>query len=230
MRAQCRRCVPLRTGCDRDVRPRARKHSGGDDPEPLRYSVNAFLHSAKSTLDMLRIDMERAGEHSWRQARVDAVRDNDLFSAFSRGRDLVVHRGSLVRSSSVTLDLFRYRTIKLVMQADLKADESSRSLLQRMQAEEFFNEMAGREREAIGEQLGVQPIYREPRLSTETDVVGASAEVLELLRQVLDDAHEHLELPKPACPDACGWDHTTAPIDTLLETDVGPSLLDKWGW
>jgi hypothetical protein len=179
---------------------------------------------------MLRIDLEKIGENSWRKTRVDQLKEDPLFKAFSRGRDIVVHRGSLVRGSAVELGLFRNHTIKFAISTDVKSDEPSHNLLQRIQNDPSSNVFIDPDHPFIGEQLGVKRTYREKALSTEHDVLTASDLAWRQVRQVLADSHDHLNIIPDIAEEACMEWHAVQHHDTWLETDADPSLIEKWGW
>jgi hypothetical protein len=56
----------------------------------------------------------------------------DLFSQFNAARNFVIHRGSLIRSSQVEVGLFAYRRLKLALSTELKTDEPSHILIDRI--------------------------------------------------------------------------------------------------
>lgn len=201
-------------------------------PMTFRYSVNAFLHALKSVLDMLRMDLERHGENEWRKARFDHLKADPIFSAFSKGRDIVVHRGSLVNSSSVEMGLFKYDRLKIAIQQDLKTDEPSHSLLHRIQTvnREHGELFVPEHRGWIGEQLGVRRTYREPQLSTEHDVVTASDLALSAVSALLEEAHLLLGYQFDRSEGHTDRTHLVTHYRDYLETTENPALIHEWGW
>ncbi|MFV8050379.1 hypothetical protein [Mycobacterium sp. 48b] len=199
-------------------------------PAPFRYSANAFLASSKSALEMVRLDMEKEGENAWRRERVGRVLADELFSQFNVARNFVIHQGSLIRSSQVEVGLFAYRRLKLALSTELKTDEPSHILIDRVANSGSASMFVRADRPFIGEQLGVRRVYREPKLSTEHDVLTASEMILNQLCSLVDDCHSHLGVPFDADAHECNIAHDLEQHATLLETDIDPSLVEKWGW
>lgn len=201
-------------------------------PMEFRYSTNAFLSSLKSVLTMVRLDLERLGKNKWRAERFERLKDDRILSAFSKGRDVVIHRGSLVQSSDVHMAYFKYGRVKLAIQQNLKTDEPSRSILERLQR---LNSEGGGFFVApghpwIGEQLGVRREYREPTLSDDLDIVTAGDAALSSVASVLRDAHELLGHSFDHDEDEARSAHDVHRVWDLLETDVDPTVVSKWGW
>lgn len=201
-------------------------------PMEFRFSTNAFLHSLKSVLAMLRIDLERRGENAWRKARFEGLKNDPILSAFSKGRDLVVHRGVLVRESHVEMGYFKFDRVKLVTEQDIKTDEPSHSILARIQRinEQMDGLFVPVDHPWIGEQLGVRRQYMEPQLSAELDVVTASDSALSRVAAVLGDAHKLLGFGFDHEDDESRSAHDVERVWNLLESDVDPSLIRTWNW
>ena len=199
-------------------------------PAPFRYSANAFLASSRSALEMVRLDMEKEKENAWRHERVKLVLADALFSQFNLARNFIIHQGSLIRSSQVEFGLFRFRRLKLAINTELKTDEPSHCLIERLANSDSASMFVRPDRSSIGEQLGVRRVYREPQLSTEHDVLTASDMILSQLRHLVDDCHRYLGVPFDDDAHACPVPHGLEQHATLLETDIDPSLAEKWGW
>ncbi|MFC8936160.1 hypothetical protein ACFT1A_29145 [Rhodococcus sp. NPDC057135] len=199
-------------------------------PAPFRYSANAFLASSKSVLEMVRLDMEKEGENAWRRERVGQVLADDLFTQFNTARNFVIHRGSLIRSSQVEFGMFSHRRLKLALATELKTDEPSHLLIDRIANSNSASMFVHPDRPFIGEQLGVRREYHEPLLSTDHDVLTACDMILRQLCTLVDDCHTHLEVPFDDDAHDCCTAHDREEHATLLETDIDPSLAEKWGW
>lgn len=174
--------------------------------------------------------MEKEGENAWRRERVGRVLADELFSQFNVARNFVIHQGSLIRSSQVEVGLFAYRRLKLALSTELKTDEPSHILIDRVANSGSASMFVRADRPFIGEQLGVRRVYREPKLSTEHDVLTASEMILNQLCSLVDDCHSHLGVPFDADAHECNIAHDLEQHATLLETDIDPSLVEKWGW
>lgn len=199
-------------------------------PQQFRYYTNAFLSSTNSFLNMLRIDLEKVNENPWRKERVDHLKADPLFKEFSLGRNLIVHRGSLIRGSSVDLGLFRNRQMKLAISVDVKTDVPSHDLLVRLQNDPSNSIFVPPDHPFLGEQLGVKRTYREKTLSADHDVLTASDLAWQQVQQVLSDSHDHLNIITDIAAEKCLEWHAVQLHDTWLETDADPKLIEKWGW
>lgn len=199
-------------------------------PAPFRYSANAFLASSKSALEMVRLDMQKEGENEWRRERVGQVVADDLFSQFNLARNFIIHQGSLIRSSQVEVGLFAHGRLKMALSTELKTDEPSHILIDRIANSESASMFVSADRPFIGEQLGVRRVYHEPKLTTAHDVLTASEMILNQLCRLVDDCHLHLGVPFDADAHDCHIPHDLERHATLLETDIDPSLVEKWGW
>ena len=119
-----------------------------------------------------------------------------MFSAFSRGRDVVLHQSSVVNDSRVEVGLFKYLKVRLALQHDLRTDEPSHSLLARIVAQNAEQELvAPLDHPWVGEQLGVRRRYHEPTLSKELDVMTASDHAWRAVSALVEDAHNLHGLP-----------------------------------
>ncbi|MFF1384105.1 hypothetical protein ACFVWT_11140 [Arthrobacter sp. NPDC058288] len=202
-------------------------------PAQFRFSCNAFLHSLKSVLDMLRIDLERKGQNDWRRQRLDALKADPVFRAFSEGRDMVVHRGSLVNSSRVDLGLIKYDKVKFAIQQDLRSDQPSHDLLAHLvekNAETEHGLFVPPDHPFLGEQLGVRRVYFEPSLSKDQDVVTASNAAWLKVREAVEDAHKLFKMTFASDDHSGASGHDLKRVWLYLETDADPDLLSLWKW
>jgi hypothetical protein len=131
----------------------------------------------------------------------------DLFSQFNAARNFVIHRGSLIRSSQVEVGLFAYRRLKLALSTELKTDEPSHILIDRIANSDSASKFVRPNRPFIGEQLGVRRVYREPKLSAEHDVLTASDMILNQLCSLVDKCHLRLGVPFDADAHDCNIAH-----------------------
>ena len=82
----------------------------------------------------------------------------------------------------------------------------------------------------VGEQLGVRRIYREPKLSTEHDVVTASHLALTTLATILQEAHELLGFGFDDAEAHAANAHEVERYWDYPETTENPDLVHEWGW
>lgn len=179
---------------------------------------------------MVRLDMEKEGENAWRNKRVGQIMADALFAQFKEARNFVIHRGSLIRSSQVEFGLFSYRRLKLALSTELKTDEPSHLLIDRIADSDNASMFVHPDRPFIGDQLGVRREYHEPQLSADHDVLTACDLIFRQLCTLVDDCHAHLGVPFDDDAHDCHTAHDLETHATLLETDIDPTLVAKWGW
>ncbi|OUZ11055.1 hypothetical protein BHE97_06400 [Aeromicrobium sp. PE09-221] len=196
-------------------------------PLTFRFSANAFLSALKSVVDMLRLDLERAGQNEWRRARFEALKGDSVFAAFSHGRNIVLHQGALVQSSRVEVNLFKYNRRKLSFGWERKSDEPSANVLERVRA---TNLLFPDDRRPEGEQYVVRRIYYEPKLSADHDVLTASHIAWTVVGAFLRDAHNLLGFSFDDHDDEHSADHDVEHWWDYRETDAYPEILQQWGW
>jgi hypothetical protein len=158
-------------------------------PHTFRFNTNAFLHALKSVLDMLRIDLEKLGQNEWRKSNTEPLKADPLFAAFSRGRDVVMHAGSLVQSSRVEVGLFRGDKLKSAFEFELSNDAPSHVLVAQVKK---GKKPLFRADHSNGLVLGVRRRYFEPRLSKDQDVITASSAALAKVARLVVAAHNLL--------------------------------------
>lgn len=200
------------------------------NPQTFRYSVNAYIAALRAVHELLAKELERNGEIRWWKDRRKEFVDDDVLSKFARGRNIALHQRPLVRDSQVSIGLFRGRRLKLAMQLNVKTDEPSQSLLERV-GPKLVELYVGEEHSALGEQIGVQRLYFVRELSDVEDVLRASRRALARTSRASAEAHNRLGADHtPASDDDVVDDSQIESVTVLLESDLDPEAPARWGW
>lgn len=200
------------------------------NPQLFRFNLNAYLSSLRAVTEILIKETERLGKGpEWKRAR-QAFQDDTVLARFTDARNKALHQKAIYDGSQVDAGMFRGRKLKLAFQIRVSHDEESREWLKRVQKHGtglFVDE----QHSAIGEQLGVARTYVIPQLSTDEDALRASRRAFARMTQVVDAAHTLFGMPSDALEDEQMLNpHDLRHIMVLLESDVDPSLPEKWGW
>lgn len=200
------------------------------EPVLLRFYLNAFIAALRAVHELLSRELERRGHAKWWSTRRREFVEDDVLSRFARGRNISLHQRTLLRGSRVTVGLFRGRRLKLAMTSDVRSDESSAALLERM-SPAAFRLFLDEEHSAIGEQLGVKRLYFVAELSEEEDVLRACRRALARTTRALSEAHNRLGAhQEPATDDELLDESELEAITVLLESDIDPDAPARWGW
>ena len=97
------------------------------DPEPFRYSFNAFIRVIKEVQQILKMDLQNERDyHSFIKPLVDTLRQDPLLSTLGKKRDFVVHHGMLdIRSKGTAGSTRGGPKIKMGVEFDVSPQESS---------------------------------------------------------------------------------------------------------
>ena len=197
--------------------------------EPLffRANLNAFLQALRNVTFVLQSEFStRDGfKEEWYPARQEAMRSDPLLCNFVEGRNIVVKRGNLLIHSKAEVGLFRGRALKGGFATGVSADVPSEYLLKHV-APKLGGVAPGHP--FIGEQYGVRREWYASELGEEKVITLCNLAWVKI-GQVLSEAHTF-----------AGW-HNEPPAEhrhkdrvesceVLLETDLDPSLIEKWGW
>ena len=199
-------------------------------PTVFRYNLNAFLSALKSTVDFIRLDLEKVGLASWWTERSSEFKGDRILSGFTIGRNIALHQREVVEGSHLEVGLFRGRRMKLVITAEDGTARTSEELLQAAKPAAYKIFIA-EEHSAVGEQLGVLRLYYSKDISEVDHVAAASAKALARLTQAMSAAHEQLGfIYDPISEEDIASPTRIAQITVLLESDVDPDLPKEWGW
>ncbi len=195
------------------------------EPEPLRWNLNAFLQALRSVTFVMRKEFTDFGiKDDWYNKEQEWMRADRLLKAFDDGRDAVVHRGMLEQSSNAKVGVFRGRALKLVISVPVSPDIPSEQLLERAKA--TLGLFLDQEHSEPGEQYGVRREWFVKTLSDE-EIVSACDKAWSRIGRVFSKAHEQVGRKFDGPPE---HGHDISRISVLLESDVDPTLPEKWGW
>ena len=195
------------------------------NPVPFRFNLNAFLQALRSVTWFLQKEFSsRDGfKEEWYPLQQDKMRADSLLRAFVEGRNIVVKQRSLEINSKAEIGLFRSRTLKGGIATDVPADVTSKQLL-----ENFAPKLGGVApgHPFLGEQYGVRREWYAPELG-EGNVINLCDLAWVKIGKILSEAHTfagwHIQPPVE-------HGHRAEECEVLLETDLDPSLPEKWGW
>lgn len=200
------------------------------DPGPFRFNLNAFLQALRSVTLYLQAEAAKVdGFAAWYKPVQDRMRADALLKRFLEGRNVVAHKRSLVAASRVQAGLFRYRTCKSALQIPIPASRQSESVLRFLQAQGRWVDEA---HTFIGEQLGVRRRWTVPELDPDSEVMGVCHVAWTRVQRVVAEAHVLIGMPATEMPaeDEGSEAHDSARYDLLLESDLDPEALRRWGW
>ncbi|WP_431836165.1 hypothetical protein [Cellulomonas sp. Y8] len=199
-------------------------------PQLFRYNLNAFVSALRAVHEILAKELERKGEVTWWKERRREFAEDEVLARFARGRNLALHQRSILEGSRVSIGLFRGRRMKLAQETDIQTDEPSDALLRRV-LPHFIPFLVDEEHSAIGEQIGVERLYFVRELSPTEDVLRACFRALARTTGALSEAHNRLGAEHEQVSDEDVLDpRHLAEVSVLLESDLDPEAIDRWGW
>jgi hypothetical protein len=200
-------------------------------PMPFRWNLNAFLQSLRAVTLMLQKELHgHQGFHEWYEPRRQQMQSDSLLRRCLEGRNLIAHHGSLRRRSLVEMGVFRYREFKLGLAAPLDIDVPSAELLGRF-AHSFTGKFIDEEHSAIGEQFGIRRNWIVDDLTdSDEEIVSVCHRALARISVVVASAHQFAGSSMQTMPEEGEHVHSADQVNVLLESDVDPTLLEKWGW
>lgn len=195
------------------------------DPLPFRFNLNAFLQALRSvTLVLQKEFSSRDGfREKWYPIQQDKMKADPLLRAFRDGRNIVVKQRSLEINSKAEIGVFRYWKLKGGIVTEVPVHVTSKHLL-----EDVAPKLGGvlPEHPFLGEQYGVRRTWYVPELG-DGNVIDLCDLAWTKIREILSEAHSF-----------AGWhvdpldehSHRSDQHEVLLETDLDPSLFEKWRW
>lgn len=193
-------------------------------PLEFQFNLNAFIQALRNVTFMLQSEPGKPGGFdSWYASKQTEMRQCDLLRRFVQARNIVVKQSSLKARSSACSGLFRGYRIKLWMQHPVPLLAPSEWVLERLKnAVGFFLD---EEHSQVGEQFGIQRTWIVEELG-ESEVLGLCLQALNQVGALVVEAHRMF---------GAEVEYTDMELDmlrtqVLLETDVDPSLVEKWGW
>jgi hypothetical protein len=198
------------------------------EPEEFRWNLNAFLQATRSIRDMIESELKnRKGFREWYQTWESFMDQDDLIRRFRKGRNIVVHRGMLRSKSSVEAGAFRGNLLKAALSMEIDISERSEDILHFIK-EHFIDLVGGEEHPFIGEQLGVRRTWIVEESGNE-DVFTLCNRAWCRMSEAVSAAHEFAGAKHPVVSEH-NKAHRLENINLLLESDLDPTLPEKWEW
>jgi hypothetical protein len=208
------------------------------EPEAFRWNLSAFLQALRSVEYMLNSELnQRPGFAKWYAPWKQSLKQDSLIRNFVDGRNIVVHKGLLQHKSHVDAGLFRWTDMKLALNLPIDINIPSAIFLQHLITEtyensekshSFFSGLIDKEHYAIGEQLGIQRTWIVEELGDENVVILCNRAWAQVSRLV-SEAHKFAGAEYPSVDENIEA-HDITRLSILLESDLDPTLPDKWGW
>ena len=196
------------------------------DPVTFRFNLNAFVQALRNVTFILQSeDIKPPGFDSWYSSKQLEMRNDGDLRRFVEARNVVVKQSMLNLRSTCYMGVFRGRQLKAAIGGPVPPCISSQDYLER--TKRFaYRSLIDEGHAAAGEQLGVERTWIVPELG-EGEVVRQCAIALAKIGLLIKGAYELFDLPNFDAnidlPD-------TRRFRVLLETDIDPSLPEKWGW
>jgi hypothetical protein len=202
------------------------------EPEIFRFNLNAFIQSQRSIEDILATEMSDkhvSHRRHWLKKARERLEANTLLGKFRNLRNFVVHQGMLRAKSRAFVGIFKYRKRKLGFAFEVDPFTDSRDLLRNAVKTFAGNEdhpliWIDEDHLFIGEEYGVERTWV-------VDELGDN--------DVLDYCRESFEMTQCVTRQAVGFARgfmgshdlpSGIRVGLLTESDVDPSLIEKWGW
>jgi len=195
------------------------------DPFPFQLNLNAFIQGLRNVTFMLQSEEQKPdGFEEWYKVKQSEMSANPLLRNFIKTRNLIVKRQMLEAKSECKLGIFRGRKFKIGVGGEVPPGVDTFEYLKRAQSF-FIGKFIDAEHSCIGEQLGVERKWVVEDIG-EGEVATHCAKALEAIGEVVSDAlvlkgsfyYSNVDLPD------------LQDFSVLLESDVDPSLREKWGW
>lgn len=199
------------------------------NPQQFRWNLNAFLQALRSVTFYLQA--EQAGSpdfKKWYSTQQAMMREDELLRTFLEGRNVVVHERSLVLTSRAEIGVFRLEydgshkhrmSIGMSVPAELPSSYILREMAPKLK---FLDE----EHSSIGEEYGVVRYWASGELGEE-EILTLCDRAWARIGRVVADGHSLLCASYEAPNEEA---HRPENCNLMTETDLDPSLMDKWGW
>lgn len=194
------------------------------EPEEFQFNLNAFIQALRNITFMLQSERNTPeGFRAWYASKQAEMGKSDLLRRFVQARNVVVKQSSLKARSTARSGVFRGRHFKLGMNHSVPLFAPSKWVLERLKARVGF--FLDEEHSQPWEQFGIYRVWGVEELGDQ-EVLGLCIQAINHIGAVVEEAHGLFGADVEIS--AVGVDMLRT--QTLLETDVDPSLIAKWGW
>lgn len=202
----------------------ARMFENYHSPFEFQFNLNAFIQAIRNVTFMLQSEEDKpAGFAAWYEETQKELRGNQQLRKFVAARNIIVKQSSLTHKSHVWSGLFRGRKLKLAIQQEIHPLTETTAIFDETKG--FGMIFLDEEHSAIGEQLGIERTWIVQELG-DSEVCTVCLEAFNEMAKVVSGAlslfGQDIDLQAPKIDMKI--------IQVILETDLDPSLIDKWGW
>lgn len=197
-------------------------------PDDFRFNLHAFIQALRGVTFMLQNHKSKIPNFDeWYSKKQIEMKANPYLKSICDSRTIIVHKKSLKTRSSIDVGLYRGRRLKMaIIIKDVNPFTDSyaifNSLVPKFAEIGFIDEGHS----AIGEQLGIRRQWFCDELGDE-EIFNTCYKAYIYICDLMREAHEFfdLELLPQGIPEDL-FDKTYV----LLESDLDPTLPEKWGW
>lgn len=194
-------------------------------PLEFQFNLNAFIQAFRNITFMLQSeDKKPSGFIDWYSAKQKEMSGDALLRNFVKARNTIVKQSSLKALSSASVGVFRGRRVKLVLSSEISPFIETKEVLEFAKSQ-VIGFLLDEEHSAIGEQLGIERNWVLQDIC-DSEIIGCCLHVLNYMGNLIAEAeglfgikseYNSLDLDMPN-------------VQVLLETDMDPTLEEKWGW
>lgn len=197
------------------------------DAKLFRWYLNAFIQSLRNVTFMLQSEQSKIPNFdSWYAEKQELMRNDGLLVNFREGRNKVVKQQMLKTKSKACMGLFRGHQIKLGMDGiELNPFTDTVQLLEFAKSK-FIPAILDNAHSSIGEQLGIKRTWVVEEIG-DGEIVGLCYKAWKRIGKIVEEAHNVLQYE---------FKYPFFDIENIeskfviLESDMDPSLPEKWGW
>jgi len=195
------------------------------NPWEFQFNLNAFIQAFRNITFMLQAEPNKPNSfEDWYKSKQEEMKKNILLKKLVNARNIVVKQSSLSSKSKAWSGIFRNRGLKMAFGSEVHPFTDTKKYLKNMQ-EIMIGTLLDEEHSAIGEQIGIERSWIVEEIG-DTEVVLLCNDALNYMGELLSEAKSLFG--KDEEYKKIKIDLSTTQV--LLETDVDPTLIDKWNW
>jgi hypothetical protein len=194
-------------------------------PQQFLFNLNAFIQAIRNITFMLQSeDAKPIGFKEWYEAKQKEMQNNPTLRRLVYARNIVVKKSSLKSKSKVMCGLFRGRRMKMSISHDIYPFIKTEELMEI--TSKFINKtFLGGKHTTVGEQAGIERKWVVEELG-DGEVIAQCLDALNYMISLVEEAHQLFN--RTSGIEQLGIYMTEYSV--LLETDLDPTLIQKWGW
>ena len=197
------------------------------DAKRFRWYLNAFIQALRNVTFMLQSEKSKIENfESWYPSKQNEMKNNKLLLNFREGRNIIVKQRMLKTRSTACVGVFRGYQLKIgIDRLNLSPFADSTQLLE-LAKSRLIPHMLDKKHSAIGEQIGIKRTWIVEEIGDE-EILGLCYNAWREIGKFVSEAHKILQY-EFKCPDFNIENLEEYTI--ILESDIDPSLPEKWGW